>query len=182
MKRLGAEHGFEAMAEPLVTDGIGAWSSTRVRGLVAAGDLPGVRAILGRPHALSGTVNEGDKRGRTLGFRTAGSRSAGQVILAAGVLGTVDLLLKMKADPDGLPRLSDQVGASIRTNNEALIGVIAPDQKQDLTQGVAIGSISRPPRSIFSSSGTILMSSSSRVISRGATSAQPMRPTCPGEK
>jgi cholesterol oxidase len=57
------------------------------------------------------------------------------------VLGTVDLLLAMKSDPDGLPRLSDTVGTGIRTNNEALIGVIAPRAKDDLSEGVAIGSI-----------------------------------------
>ncbi|MEQ1505014.1 MAG: GMC oxidoreductase [Myxococcota bacterium] len=62
------------------------------------------------------------------------------MVLAGGVLGTVDLLLAMKADPQGLPRLSDRVGDHVRTNSESIIGVTAPSGT-DLTRGVAIGSI-----------------------------------------
>lgn len=67
--------------------------------------------------------------------------TARQVILAGGVLGTVDLLLRMKADPHGLPRLSDNVGHGVRTNSEALIGVISPRRDADYSTGIAIGSI-----------------------------------------
>lgn len=66
--------------------------------------------------------------------------SADRVVLAGGVLGTVPLLLDMKADRAGLPRLSERVGHSVRTNNEALIGVIAPDE-ENLSDGIAITSI-----------------------------------------
>jgi riboflavin kinase / FMN adenylyltransferase len=71
LERLGGEMGFEVLAEPLVHDDKGAWSSTRVRGLLAAADLDGAAAILGRPHMVSGSVAEGDRRGRQLGFPTA---------------------------------------------------------------------------------------------------------------
>lgn len=67
---LGRERGFSAVAEPLVADDAGAWSSTRCRACIADGDLAGAREILGRPHALSGEVKHGDKRGRTIGFPT----------------------------------------------------------------------------------------------------------------
>jgi cholesterol oxidase len=66
---------------------------------------------------------------------------AKQVIVAAGVLGTVDLLLQLKRRRDGLPRLSDRLGCGVRTNSESLIGVCAPDMNDDLSKGVAIGSI-----------------------------------------
>lgn len=66
---------------------------------------------------------------------------AEQVVLAGGVMGTIPLLLAMKEDPRGLPELSDQVGRSVRTNNEALIGVIAPGEGEDFSHGVAITSI-----------------------------------------
>jgi len=67
--------------------------------------------------------------------------TARQVILSAGVLGSVDLLLKLKDKRDGLPKLSPCLGHRIRTNSESLIGVCAPDMKEDLSKGVAIGSI-----------------------------------------
>jgi riboflavin kinase/FMN adenylyltransferase len=46
-------------------------SSTRLRELMRAGDMPGVARLLGRPHALRRRVVVGDRRGRTLGFPTA---------------------------------------------------------------------------------------------------------------
>ena len=64
---------------------------------------------------------------------------AGGVVFAAGVLGTVDLLLKLKGS--SLPLLSDRVGYDIRTNNESLIGVVSLDREKDFSKGVAIGSI-----------------------------------------
>jgi riboflavin kinase/FMN adenylyltransferase len=71
LQRLGAKLGFAAHATDLVGDAKGPWSSTRVRRAVAAGDLADVQAVLGRPHALTGTVVRGDQRGRTIGFPTA---------------------------------------------------------------------------------------------------------------
>ncbi len=67
--------------------------------------------------------------------------TADRVVFAGGVMGTVPLLLKLKEDPRGLPRLSDRVGDFVRTNSEALFGVLAPDTEEDFSRGVAITSI-----------------------------------------
>ena len=67
--------------------------------------------------------------------------TADRVVLSGGVLGTVDLLLKMREDPRGLPRLSPRTGELVRTNSESLIAVISERRDQDLSKGVAIGSI-----------------------------------------
>lgn len=77
----------------------------------------------------------------SFGFRGGETITADHVIFSGGVLGTVPLLLRMKAARDGLPRLSDRVGDFVRTNNEALIGIQVPDEVEDLTHGVAITSI-----------------------------------------
>ncbi len=45
--------------------------STRIRAQIAAGDVEGAIRCLGAPFLLEGTVVEGDRRGRTLGFPTA---------------------------------------------------------------------------------------------------------------
>ena len=63
------------------------------------------------------------------------------VVLAAGVLGTVPLLLKLRAAPDGLPRLSPRVGDAVRTNEEVLIGVVSERRDRVMSEGVAITSI-----------------------------------------
>lgn len=67
--------------------------------------------------------------------------TARHVVFAGGVLGTVDLLLRMKRDPRGLPALSPRLGERVRTNSEALIGVTTANPADDFSQGVAIGSM-----------------------------------------
>lgn len=47
------------------------WSSTNVRWLLAQGRVAAAAEILGRPHAVEGTVVHGEQRGRTIGFPTA---------------------------------------------------------------------------------------------------------------
>lgn len=64
------------------------------------------------------------------------------VIFAGGVLGTVKLLVKLKNS--SLPKLSDQVGKDVRTNNEGLIFSVSADIEKDFSKGIAIGSIYHP--------------------------------------
>lgn len=81
------------------------------------------------------------KHGRHPLWRSRQVFTARRVVLAGGVLGTVELLAKMKRDPKGLPGLSDKLGSAIRTNSESLIGVVTPRRDVDYSKGVAIGSI-----------------------------------------
>ncbi|MTW84937.1 riboflavin biosynthesis protein RibF [Virgibacillus dakarensis] len=46
-------------------------SSTKIRKLLKAGDVEGVKTLLARPLTVSGIVIEGDKRGKKLGYPTA---------------------------------------------------------------------------------------------------------------
>lgn len=85
LARLGEVFGFEVMAEPLVSDSRGAWSSTRIRALIAEGDAAAAARLLGRPHMLSGKVILGDQRGRQLGFPTCNIADAPQAAPPFGV-------------------------------------------------------------------------------------------------
>lgn len=79
-------------------------------------------------------------RWRRPGYQRAkGTVVAERVILAAGVLGTVKLLLECK-EKGLLPALPPRLGFNVRTNNEALLGVTSRS-REDLWQGVAIGSV-----------------------------------------
>ena len=93
-----------------------------------------------RPLESGGYEIEAKYGARRWGRKTQVFR-AQNVILSAGVLGTVDLLLDLKAKRGGLDKLSPCLGHRIRTNSESLIGVCAPDMDEDLSKGVAIGSI-----------------------------------------
>jgi riboflavin kinase/FMN adenylyltransferase len=68
---LAAREEFETRVVPLVEVDGETVSSTRIRALVAAGDMEGARHCLGAPFMVEGTVVEGDQRGRELGFPTA---------------------------------------------------------------------------------------------------------------
>ncbi len=100
LKKLGEKLGFTAHSTDLVGDAQGSWSSTRVRRAVAAGDLADVEAVLGRPHALTGTVVRGDQRGRTLGFPTANLAGVEELVPPYGVYA----VLVDRLDRPGVPR------------------------------------------------------------------------------
>ena len=91
LERMGAELGFDVVGLELVRAGddvLGAitYSSTLVRQRLAAGDVRGAAEILGRVHEVRGTVVEGDRRGRELGFPTANVAVPEEICLpAAGI-------------------------------------------------------------------------------------------------
>lgn len=68
---LGSHPEFETRVVPLVEVDGETVSSTRIRALVAAGDMEGARHCLGAPFMVEGEVVPGDQRGRELGFPTA---------------------------------------------------------------------------------------------------------------
>jgi riboflavin kinase/FMN adenylyltransferase len=76
LREAGAEVGFAVDGVTLETASVagdpGPISSTRIRALVAAGEVAQAAALLGRPHQLRGTVSHGDGRGGPeLGYPTA---------------------------------------------------------------------------------------------------------------
>jgi riboflavin kinase/FMN adenylyltransferase len=76
LERMGAELGFEVLGLGLVAvegEASGApYSSTRIRELLAKGDVAEAARLLGRPHEVRGVVERGDQRGAEhLGFPTA---------------------------------------------------------------------------------------------------------------
>lgn len=68
---LEAHPEFETRVVPLVEVDGETVSSTRVRALVAAGDVESAQRCLGAPFMVEGEVVPGDQRGRELGFPTA---------------------------------------------------------------------------------------------------------------
>ncbi|MEC3949092.1 bifunctional riboflavin kinase/FAD synthetase [Sphingobium sp. HWE2-09] len=66
-----AQLGLPAEAIAPVADGAGIISSSRIRAALQAGDCATATRLLTRPFAIQGTVQHGDKLGRTIGFPTA---------------------------------------------------------------------------------------------------------------
>jgi len=61
------------------------------------------------------------------------------IVFSGGVMGTVKLMLKCKQQ-NWLPNISNSIGNYVRTNSEALIGVMAKDKKADYSDNTAITS------------------------------------------
>jgi riboflavin kinase/FMN adenylyltransferase len=71
--------GFETRPVPLV-EGV---SSSRIRQLIASGEVSRAAKLLGRPAEVEGTVVAGDARGGTLGFPTANLAVPSELLVPA---------------------------------------------------------------------------------------------------
>jgi riboflavin kinase/FMN adenylyltransferase len=73
LQTMGAELGFDVTGLRLFPGPPGDLpvSSTRIRQLLASGQVAEAASLLGRPHQVRGVVTRGDQRGRELGFPTA---------------------------------------------------------------------------------------------------------------
>ena len=70
---------FDVRRVPLV-EGV---SSSRIRQLLAAGEIEGAAQLLGRPPEVEGTVVAGDARGGTLGYPTANLAVPAELLVPA---------------------------------------------------------------------------------------------------
>ena len=82
---LGKKFGFAVeTVGPIMSSGHEV-SSTAIRSLLRAGKMSAVAQLLGRSYAVSGRVEKGFKRGRTIGFPTANLRPRANTLLPNGV-------------------------------------------------------------------------------------------------
>lgn len=83
---LQADARFATIVHPPVLSPEGRrYSSTDVRAALADGDCHAAAGLLGRPHAITEIVVEGDRRGRLLGFPTANLRLGDRLVPRMGV-------------------------------------------------------------------------------------------------
>lgn len=72
LERMGSAHGFSVDVIPAQEVNHDVVSSSKIRALLAdEGDVQRANEMLGRPYAVRGIVEEGEKRGRKLGYPTA---------------------------------------------------------------------------------------------------------------
>ena len=71
LKESGRQFGFEVENTPTFVIDNKRVSSTRIREALESGNMELTRTLLKRPYWMSGHIQHGDKRGRTIGFPTA---------------------------------------------------------------------------------------------------------------
>ena len=69
---------------------------------------------------------------------------ARQLVLSAGVLGTLKLLFINKNIYKTLTNISSKLGENVRTNGESLLGATSLDRGVDMSKGIAIGAAIHP--------------------------------------
>jgi riboflavin kinase / FMN adenylyltransferase len=92
LRRLSAELGFFADEVPEIRLRGTRISSSKIRELLAAGEVNLARGMLGRPYGVEGKIVHGDRRGRTIGFPTANLLPHNRVIPQYGVYATATLI------------------------------------------------------------------------------------------
>jgi riboflavin kinase / FMN adenylyltransferase len=89
LRGLGQSYGFRADKIDPVRYKDFVVSSTRIRRLVSEARMDEAAALLGRAYALDGTIVEGRKRGRELGFPTANLATQNELVPPNGVYATI---------------------------------------------------------------------------------------------
>ena len=85
LTELGPHLGFSVTIIPEVKLGNRDVNSTRIRALLGEGKVDEAAVLLGRPYTVRGSVAEGDRRGRTLGFPTLNLAPENEILPARGV-------------------------------------------------------------------------------------------------
>lgn len=85
LDQAGAKYDFEVESVPVVEVDKKPVSSSRIRGLIQAGEMGETRSLLGVPFHLEGEVVRGHGRGKGLGFSTANLRREARLLPPDGV-------------------------------------------------------------------------------------------------
>jgi riboflavin kinase/FMN adenylyltransferase len=92
MVELGREFGFDTtVVGPVKLGGLEV-SSTKIRELIASGDMRAAAKLMGRYHFIHGPVVRGRERGRKIGFPTANIESETECVPPDGVYATQVIL------------------------------------------------------------------------------------------
>lgn len=74
-------------------------------------------------------------------FKAQRTVRARNVVIAAGVIGTLRLLFRCRDVLCLLPKISPRLGEDVRNNNEAFMGVVSRSFATDYSKGISISSI-----------------------------------------
>jgi riboflavin kinase/FMN adenylyltransferase len=120
LRSLGATYGFRAEKIDPIRYKDFVVSSTRIRRLVAEGRVDEAGALLGHHYAIDGTVVEGARRGREIGFPTANLSTDNELVPPNGVYATavtIDGQLRPSVTNIGhRPTFGEQLATTIETH------------------------------------------------------------------
>lgn len=89
LQDLSRQHGFGVTRLNAINAGAFPVSSSRLRNLISEGKVEEAATLLGRVYSIKGTIENGDGRGRKLGFPTANLGGISTLIPGSGIYATV---------------------------------------------------------------------------------------------
>ncbi|MEW6323352.1 MAG: bifunctional riboflavin kinase/FAD synthetase [Acidobacteriota bacterium] len=120
LRTLGAQYGFRAEKIDPVRYKDFVVSSTRIRRLIAEGRVDEAGTLLGHHFYIDGTVIEGTRRGRELGFPTANLATENELVPPNGVYATLacfDGVVRPAVSNIGVrPTFGDGAGPAVETH------------------------------------------------------------------
>jgi len=131
LRELGQRLDFSVVAVPTVAVGGKVASSTAIRKAVEHGDFQLAAAMLGRPYTVLGTVVEGQKLGRQLGFPTANLRVHNEQLPPSGVYAVI---VNRGGDEEisGVGNLGKRPTVDVTTDSRRLLEVHLFDFDSDI--------------------------------------------------
>jgi riboflavin kinase/FMN adenylyltransferase len=115
LRALGGRYGFKAEKIDPVRYKDSVVSSTRIRRLIGEGRVDEAGALLGHQYSIDGTVVQGDRRGRQIGFPTANLCTENELVPPRGVYATtttVDGIIWPSVTNIGVRPTVEQSGAT----------------------------------------------------------------------
>jgi riboflavin kinase/FMN adenylyltransferase len=115
LRALGGRYGFKAEKIDPVRYKDFVVSSTRIRRLIGEGRVDEAGALLGHQYSIDGTVVQGDRRGRQIGFPTANLCTENELVPPRGVYATtttVDGIIWPSVTNIGVRPTVEQSGAT----------------------------------------------------------------------
>jgi riboflavin kinase/FMN adenylyltransferase len=119
LRTLGQRYGFRADKIDPVRYKDFVVSSTRIRRLVSEGRLDEAGALMGHPYYIDGTVVEGRRRGREIGFPTANMSTENELVPPHGVYATtltVEGIVRAAVTNIGTRPTFGETGTSVETH------------------------------------------------------------------
>lgn len=145
LSRAAERDGFGYLSVALHGDVSEAWSSSRIRGLVAAGDVSTAAEGLTRWHRVEGPVVRGAGRGRELGYPTANVDVAPEVCRPADGVYAGNLVVDPYGRSQTLPA-AISVGANVtfaEDEHHVEAYVLTPGERDLYDQHVAVDFVAR---------------------------------------
>ncbi len=126
LERFGAAHGLAVTVVPMVADGGGLLSSSRIRSALAAGEIGAAAQLLERPYRFFGRVVRGRGLGRPLGWPTANLQVDGRKFLPLEGVYAARAWLLDGEDPTPSAALTGAMPAVMNLGPQPTIDPLAP--------------------------------------------------------